>query len=100
MDSILVNKDAFNSLPEDVQEGLIEASLRYQEVERERRAREDALITVQAMHEDGIIVRALPDSLSRIIQEKAPAYTKEWAEEVGKGSVEAYNVIKEVLGWK
>ena len=100
MDSILVNKDAFNSLPEDVQEGLIEASLRYQEVERERRSREDAIITVQAMHEDGIVVRALPDRLSRIIREKAPAYTKEWAEDAGKGSVDAYNVIKEVLGWK
>lgn len=99
MDSIIVNKDAFNDLPEDVQAGFLEATKEWEKIERERRANEAARIVLKSIHEEGIIVRALPEKMKKILNEKSPAYTMEWAEKAGKGSIEAYNVIKVVLGW-
>jgi len=97
MDMILVNKDAFNDLPEDLQKTLVEAATEYQNKERARRKEADALVTIQAIHEDGIVVRALPREMMEIIEKKAPNFTKEWAQEVDV--LDAYEAIKGVLGW-
>jgi TRAP-type transport system periplasmic protein len=99
MDRICINKDAFNKLDKDVQDGLIRAIKQYETMKRNQMRGDDAMATVEIMHKNGVTVRAMPADVMKEIVKKAKPFMKEWAQESGKGAPEANQVLMKVLGW-
>jgi TRAP-type C4-dicarboxylate transport system substrate-binding protein len=99
MDRICVNKDAFNKLSKDAQEGLLRAIKQYETNKRAQMRGDDALATVEIMHKNGVTVRAMPSGVMKEVVKKAKPFMQKWADESGKGAPEANEVLMKVLGW-
>jgi TRAP-type C4-dicarboxylate transport system substrate-binding protein len=93
----IVNKQAFQKLPPDVQQKIRSAVTRLAPTTTEQLAKEEGEVTAALKAKGMTITEATPDQTAAAAKRMAP-YWDEWAKQRGPEAVEALQKVRAALG--
>ena len=96
MGGVAVNKDAFNELPKDLQDIVLEAAQEANAWAQEWSTEEDLAYATKGVIDYGVTIARMPGSVEREAREKMKPLWQDWATRSGPNGPD---LLKRILDW-